>query len=47
MSMYIMMIVVVMCWVMLLYLGFQLIDIRSDLRVMRRQMDLIADRKIR
>ena len=47
MSWYIIMIVVVMCWAMLFYLGFQLIDIRSDLRVMRRHMVLIADRKIR
>ena len=34
-------------WFMLFLLGFRLIDIKHDLRAVRRQMDQIANRRIR
>jgi hypothetical protein len=46
MSTYILMILV-MVWVMLFYLGFRLIDIRSDLRAVRLHMERIGNRRIR
>jgi hypothetical protein len=46
MSTYILMIVV-MVWVMLFYLGFRLIDIRSDLRAVRLHMERISRKRIR
>ena len=39
--------VLIVVWVMWFYLGFRLIDIRHDLRAVRRQMELIANRRIR
>ena len=38
---------IVVIWVVLFYLGWLLIDIRHDLRAMRRHMELIINRKIR
>jgi hypothetical protein len=46
MSTYILMILV-MVWVMLFYLGFRLIDIRHDLRAVRLHMERISNRRIR
>ena len=45
MSTYIIMILVAM-WCMLFYLGFKLIDIRHDLRALRRHMDQVANKRI-
>jgi hypothetical protein len=36
-----------MIWAMAMYLGFLLIDVKHDLRAVRRHMDQIANRKIR
>jgi hypothetical protein len=46
MSTYIMMILV-MVWVMLFYLGFRLIDIKHDLRAVRLHMERISRKRIR
>jgi len=46
MSIYILMILV-MVWVMLFYLGFKLIDIRHDLRQVRLHMERVSRRRIR
>ena len=40
-------VLIVMIWAMAFYLGFLLIDVKHDLRAMRRCMDQIANRKIR
>ena len=40
-------VLIVMIWAMAFYLGFLLIDVKHDLRAMRRHMDQIANRKIR
>jgi len=40
-------VLIVMIWAMAMYLGFLLIDVKHDLRAMRRHMDQIANRKIR
>jgi hypothetical protein len=40
-------VLIVMIWAMAMYLGFLLIDVKHDLRSVRRQMELIANRKIR
>jgi hypothetical protein len=46
MTTYIMMILV-MVWVMLFYLGFKLIDIRHDLRAVRLHMQRVSRSRIR
>ena len=46
MTPYIMMILV-MVWVMLFYLGFKLIDIRHDLRAVRLHMQRVSRMRIR
>ena len=46
MSTYIMMILV-MVWVMLFYLGFRLIDIKHDLRAVRLHMQRVSRSRIR
>ena len=46
MSTYIMMILV-MVWVMLFYLGFKLIDIKHDLRAVRLHMQRVSRKRIR
>ena len=46
MSTYIMMILV-MVWWMLFYLGFKLIDIRHDLKAVRLHMQRVANRRTR
>ena len=38
---------VIWIWVMMFYLGFKLIDIRSDLRSVRLHMERISNRRIR
>jgi len=38
---------IVVIWVVLFYLGFLLIDVKHDLRAMRRHMDQIVNRRIR
>ena len=38
---------IVVIWVVLFYLGWVLIDIRHDLRAVRRQMEQIANRRTR
>jgi len=40
-------VLIVMIWAMAMYLGFLLIDVKHDLRAMRRHMDQIINRKIR
>jgi hypothetical protein len=40
-------VLIVMIWAMAFYLGFLLIDVKHDLRAVRRCMDQIANRKIR
>jgi hypothetical protein len=40
-------VLIVMIWAMAFYLGFLLIDVKHDLRAVRRHMDQIANRKIR
>ena len=40
-------VLIVMIWAMAFYLGFLLIDVKHDLRSVRRQMDQIINRKIR
>jgi hypothetical protein len=40
-------VLIVMIWAMAMYLGFLLIDVKHDLRAVRRCMDQIANRKIR
>ena len=45
MSTYIMMILV-MVWVMLFYLGFRLIDIKHDLRAVRLHMQRVSRSRI-
>ena len=35
------------CWWVMFYIGLQLIDVKHDLRAVRRQMDQIANRRIR
>jgi hypothetical protein len=40
-------VLIVMIWAMMFYLGFLLIDVKHDLRMVRRCMDQIANRKIR
>ena len=40
-------VLIVMIWAMAMYLGFLLIDVKHDLRAMRRCMDQIINRKIR
>ena len=39
--------ILVMVWFMMFYLGFKLIDIRHDLRAVRRQMEQISNRRTR
>jgi len=39
--------ILVMVWVMLFYLGFKLIDIRHDLRQVRLHMERVSRRRIR
>ena len=39
--------ILVMVWFMMFYLGFKLIDIRHDLRAVRRHMDQVANRRTR
>ena len=46
MSTYILM-TLVMVWFMMFYLGFKLIDIRSDLRSVRLHMERISRKRIR
>ena len=46
MSTYIMMILV-MVWCMLFYLGFKLIDIKHDLRALRLHMQRVSRSRIR
>ena len=46
MTTYILMILV-MVWCMLFYLGFRLIDIKHDLRAVRQHMERISNRRIR
>ena len=46
MSTYILMILV-MVWFMMFYLGFKLIDIRHDLRSVRLHMERISRKRIR
>jgi hypothetical protein len=46
MTSYILMILV-MVWFMMFYLGFRLIDIRHDLRAVRLHMERIGNRRIR
>ena len=46
MSIYIMMILV-MVWWMLFYLGFKLIDIKHDLRALRLHMERVSRKRIR
>ena len=46
MSTYIMMILV-MVWFMMFYLGFKLIDIRHDLRQVRLHMERVSRKRIR
>ena len=46
MTSYILMILV-MVWCMLFYLGFRLIDIKHDLRAVRLHMERIGNRRIR
>ena len=45
MSTYILMILV-MVWVMLFYLGFRLIDIKHDLRALRLHMQRVSRKRI-
>jgi len=40
-------VLIVMIWAMAMYLGFLLIDVKHDLRAVRRHMDQIANRRIR
>jgi len=40
-------VLIVMIWAMAMYLGFLLIDVKHDLRSVRRHMDQIINRKIR
>jgi DNA-binding transcriptional regulator of glucitol operon len=40
-------VLIVMIWCMAMYLGFLLIDVKHDLRAVRRCMEQIANRKIR
>ena len=40
-------VLIVMIWAMAFYLGFLLIDVKHDLRAIRRCMDQIANRRIR
>ena len=40
-------ITVIGIWAMMFYLGFKLIDIRHDLRAVRRHMERIGNRRIR
>jgi hypothetical protein len=40
-------VLIVMIWAMAMYLGFLLIDVKHDLRAVRRQMDQITNRRIR
>ena len=39
--------ILVMVWVMLFYLGFRLIDIKHDLRAVRLHMQRVANRRTR
>ena len=39
--------ILVMVWVMLFYLGFKLIDIRHDLRAVRLHMQRVSRSRIR
>ena len=39
--------ILVMVWFMLFYLGFRLIDIRHDLKAVRLHMQRVANRRIR
>ena len=39
--------ILVMVWVMLFYLGFKLIDIRHDLRAVRLHMQRVSRKRIR
>jgi hypothetical protein len=40
-------VLIVMIWAMAFYLGFLLIDVKHDLRSVRRCMEQIANRRIR
>ena len=40
-------ITVIGIWAMMFYLGFKLIDIKHDLRAVRRHMDQVANKRIR
>ena len=40
-------VLIVMIWAMAMYLGFLLIDVKHDLRAVRRHMELISNRRIR
>ena len=39
--------ILVMVWFMMFYLGFRLIDIKHDLRALRLHMQRVANRRIR
>ena len=39
--------ILVMVWVMLFYLGFRLIDIKHDLRALRLHMQRVSRKRIR
>ena len=39
--------ILVMVWVMLFYLGFRLIDIKHDLKAVRLHMQRVANRRTR
>ena len=39
--------ILVMVWFMLFYLGFRLIDIKHDLKAVRLHMQRVANRRIR
>ncbi len=40
-------VLIVMIWAMAFYLGFLLIDVKHDLRMVRRHMEQISNRRIR
>ena len=40
-------VLIVMIWAMAFYLGFLLIDVKHDLRAVRRHMERLSNRRIR
>jgi len=40
-------VLVVMIWAMTIYLGYQLIDLKHDLRRVRQDMERLSNRRIR